>query len=492
MAAAALIWSWMAGCNALRDTKECSVALDCPRGTACAVDTGYCRTGGPITIGYLAAATGSQAGVTEERRVALDFGRWIVESDPARKVLGRGLAFRFEDTLGSLPEIPAAATRLFDANIAALIGPGPSSEVLEAQKLTFPRRMLHLAPSAAAPALGDAQPQDLHQRFLFQMVGAVESVAPTLPLFLGAAERPASYDACFDGMAIIVNDDALGLALKKSLEDGLSHNCVPVTQSLTVPATKKESYATEIDALTSPPKNGKPTRCLFLGVGTDVAGDILRALKERERSSSRPAYSAFLGGGTLNAPSFIDDAKSPVAGEASYAEGFYGIDGDGNPDRAELRDFEALWDQYLPTQTKVPPDTKLGSNRGPYAEAVIILALAIELAGTVEDPVALRNALIDVTNPDPGDTIVGPKDMAAAFALIRAARKDGRRAGINYQASYSNLDFDNRGFVGTSTMVWRAKDGKVEPVGLPLKFREEQVAAAQKADPGPACARKPP
>src|SRR5262245_17905696 len=90
-AAAALFCSTLTACNALRETRECSVNLDCPRGTTCSADEGYCRSGAPITIGYLAASTGPQGPITQERRVALDFGRWVIERDPARKVLGRGL-----------------------------------------------------------------------------------------------------------------------------------------------------------------------------------------------------------------------------------------------------------------------------------------------------------------------------------------------------------------------------------------------------------------
>jgi hypothetical protein len=478
----------MPGCNVLRETKECSASLDCPRGTTCEVGGGYCRTGGPIAIGYLAAATGPQGPVTQERRVALDFGRWIIERDPSRKVLGRGLEFRFEDTLGSIPEIPAAETRLFDQNIAALIGPGASSEVLEAQKLSFPRRMLELAPSAAAPALGEAQPADLTQRYLFQMVGGVADSVPTLALFLANASRPAVYDACFDGMALVINDDALGLALKKAIEDSLAKNCVPVTLSLTVPVTKKGSYAAEVDALTSAAKDGKPTRCVFLGLETDVAGELLRTLKAREQTSTRDPYAAFIGSGTLNDVSFFEDAKSPAAGQPSLAEGFYGIDADGNPDRAELRDLEELWQEFLPTQTAVPAGTPLGENRVPYVEAAIVLSLAIELAGTVDDPVLLRDALVDVTGHTDGDRIIGPKDIPVAFGLIRAAREDGRRAAIDYRGSYSNLDFDDHGFVQTGTVVWRAQKGAIDRL---IAFTEEQVAAASTATPGPACARKP-
>jgi ABC-type branched-subunit amino acid transport system substrate-binding protein len=488
IAAGVLAWAWLIGCNALRKTEECSVDLDCPRGTTCAVENGYCRTGGPINIGYLAAVTGTQAPVTEERRVALEFGRWVIERDPERKVLGRGLAFRVEDTLGTVPEVAVTAKRLLDQNIAALIGPGPSAEVLEAQKLTFERQMLHLAPSGGAPSLGDAQPADPHARFLFQMVTGVADYVPTVPLFLADTKRPATYDACFDGMAMVVSEDTLGLSIKSALEGILSRNCVPVTLSQTIPATKKGSYTGEIDALVAAAKDGRPTRCLFLGLQTDVAGELLRALKARERTISREPYAAFIGAGTLNASNFFEDAKSPTAGEPSLAEGFYGIDADGSPDRTQLRDLEALWQEYLTTQSVLPPGTPLGINRVSYAEAVIVLALAIELAGTVEAPIALRDAFVDVTGHSEGDTILGPRDVEAAFAQIRTTRRNGRRAAIDYRGSYSNLDFDSRGFVRTGTMVWNARNGRIERFAA---FSEEQVAAAAMADPGPACARKP-
>lgn len=490
MVPGALALGWFVGCNAFRKTEECSVDLDCPRGTSCSVEGSYCKTGGPINIGYLAARTGAQQEVTKERLVGLEFGRWVVERDPSRKVLGRGLAFPFEDTLGTASEVPASARRLFDKNIAALIGPGASGEVLEAQKLTFARQMLHLAPSAGAPAVGDSQPQDPHARFLFQMVMGALDYVPTVPLFLADAKRPANYDSCFDGIAIVVSEDTLGLSIKSALEGGLlTRNCLPITLSQTVPATKKENYTSEIDALLAASKDGKPTRCVFLGLQTDVAGEYLRALKARERTGSRPAYDAFIGAGTLNASNFFNDAKSATAGEPSFAEGFYGIDADGTPSSKTFRDLETLWHEYLTTRPDLAPGTPIGFNRVPYAEAVIVLAIAIELAGTVDDPVALRDAFVDVTSPDVDDLIVGPGDIDAAFARIRAARRDGRRAALDYNGSYSTLNFDSRGFVRMGTFVWNAHDGKIDRL---TAFKDEDVAAAANAEPGPACGRKPP
>lgn len=484
----------LSGCNALRKTSECSSNHDCPRGTACDVDHGFCQTGGPIVIGYLAGVTGKDAALTEERRIGLEFGRWIVERDPSRKVLGRGISFHIQDTVSTPSEVPGATARLLDQNLAALIGPAPSGDVLEAQKLTYPRRMLHLAPNGGAPSLGDAQPADLQQRFLFQMVNVVTDTLPTLPLLFTVPNLPSTYATCFDGMAIVTSDDIFGSAIKETLEDPtidlLGKNCLPRVLSISVPVLPKESYTAEVDQLLrATNKDGKPTRCLFLALQTPAAGGLLRALSARQATMSRAPYNAFIGSSTLNTANFFEDANSPIAGAPSLAEGFYGIDADANPVRTELRDLEALWKEYVDATHAVASGVGIGENRGPYIEAVIALSLAIELAGTVEDPVALRDAFVDVTRNDPGDNIFGPKGIPAAFALIRRAREDGRRAGINYQASYSNLEFSPQGFVHTSTVVWRAQAKQLERV---RPFTEDDVAAAAAAPyPGPACAQKP-
>src|SRR5262249_50021552 len=150
-----------------------------------------------------------------------------------------------------------------------------------------------------------------------------------------------SYDTCRDGMAIATSDDVFGTAIQETLQapgrNLLVRNCIPATLFLTIPSSKA-SYAEEADALLAPTvqKDGNPTRCLFLAVQTDVAGELLNALKAREATVARPPYSAFIGSSTLNVETFFDQAKSPVIGEPSRAEGFYGFDADANPRRTQL------------------------------------------------------------------------------------------------------------------------------------------------------------
>jgi ABC-type branched-subunit amino acid transport system substrate-binding protein len=474
----------LAGCNALTETDECAVDADCPRGSQCVVDAGYCRTAAPIAIGLLAAKTGTQATTTARRLQAIDFGLWVVERDPANRALGRGLRFVVEDTLGSVEEVPRATRNLLARNVAAIIGPARSGEVLESQTQTFGGRLLQLAPSAGSSVLGEAQPEG--GRFLFQLSSETTTLGTAVALFFASTERPASYDVCFQGMALVSSEDATGSAQAESISAALTNNCVPITASVVVPTEPKSDYSPEVTQLLAATKAGVPTKCILLAVPPAVAGDVLRALRAGEKARSRAPYEAVVASATLNAPALYEDLQSAVAGQPSLAEGIYGLDGDTSPDRAERNDIEALWREYLDLHPEVDPGPLAGDCA--YAEAVILLALAIEAAGTVEDPVALRDAFVSVATTSDGDIAIGPNDIGAAIARIRAARADGRRAGVDYRGSRNDYDLDPRGFSNEGTMIWRARNGTIERV---TGFSSEQMAIAASANPGPACARKP-
>lgn len=478
----------IAGCYVFRSTSPCEADVDCDRGTVCNGGDGYCRTGAPIRVGLLLPATGAQASTATERLQGADFGRWVVERDLGRRVLGRGLAFVEADTLSSDVEARRAAEGLIAKNVVAVIGPGASSEVLTAQEATFPARLLHIAPSAGASAVGDVQ-GSLAGRYLFQLSTEIRTGSiRVLPLFLAHADRPAAYDACYDGMAIVVTDDTTGTSYDEGLRQLMPGNCVPVTQVVRTQTTKKGDYAAEVTALVEARNEANvKTRCLVIATRPDVAGELLRTLASRERTSAEP-YVAFIGASLLNAPSFFDEAKSPVEGAPSLAEGFFGFDGDSSPARAAGRDLADLFEEYKAEHPEIPPDAAMGSNRGSWAEAVILLSLAIELAGTASDAAAVRDSFIAVANPEEGDLAIGPKQLDAAFARIRAARADGRRAGLDYRGALSNYDFDDRGFVRLPGQVWRAAGDKIQQRWA--GFDEDELATVD-ADPGPACARKP-
>jgi ABC-type branched-subunit amino acid transport system substrate-binding protein len=467
-------------CHAFDDIDTCAKDTDCPRGVLCATE-GYCRTGGPIPVGLMSDFTGSDAEFTRTRLRGLEFGRWIVERDPSLRPLGRGLTFVTADTLGDVEQVPSATSALLRRNVAAVIGPSRSSEVLAAQEITYPLGVLHIAPQAGADAIGEAQPEG--DRYLFQLISDTRSTMPALSLFL-ARTAPPSYDVCFDGMALVLRDDAVGTSTLAALQDDLPRNCIPITAEVAVPTTKKNSYDAEVAVLLAAERKGVPTRCLFVYTPPDVAGEILRAL-EAASPPTRPAYSAFIGHGALQHESFFDLAKSAVPGKASLAEGFYGFNPGTSPTSAEEQDLGALWSQYLDEHPEVDPAPPL-EQVTTFAEAVILLALAFELAGRTDDPVAVRDAFLEVARASTGDITFGPLETASAISRIRAARGEGRRAVLDYRGTKS-FDFDERGFCTSGGYVWRARNGTIERV---TDYTEEEMITARDANPGPACASR--
>jgi len=86
-------------------------------------------------------------------------------------------------------------------------------------------------------------------------------------------------------------------------------------------------------------------------------------------------------------------------------------------------------------------------------DATLLLALAIEKAGTATDGAAVRGALREVARP-PGVT-VGPGEWARARALIAAGEA------IDYQGAAGSQDFDAQGDVPGSYGVWEVRGGEI-------------------------------
>jgi hypothetical protein len=474
----------LGACNAFRSTDECSVATDCPRGSRCAEGGGYCRTSGPIQLGAVLPLSGSQQGRGATRLDGLRFGAWLVDRDPAHKILGRGLELHARDTASAAENVKRLTTELIGMNVAVFFGPMNSPEVLDAQTLTRPKQILHIGPGVGAATLGEAQ-GSLPGRFLFQLSTDIRNgTIRGLPLFFIDAKRPANYASCLDGIALVVNEDATGLNYESALSDLFPNNCIPVTAKVRVPRDKKASYDDELKTLLDAKNEaGEPTQCLFFSIFPPVVGEIMRGLAAKKQPS-RPAYDAFLGSSVVHDPNIFDEAKSGVAGAPSLAENMHGVDFDPNPPRAGYRDLEALWEEYVQTRPDLEGRPMIADHAN-WAEATITAGLALELAGRADDPVALRDAYLSLMQPGPSDVVFGPKEIGATISRIRDARKDGRQVELDYRGAISDFDFDDRGFVDTHTYVYRAKSGQFERV---VGYSPDELKRSWES-PGPACKR---
>ena len=90
-------------------------------------------------------------------------------------------------------------------------------------------------------------------------------------------------------------------------------------------------------------------------------------------------------------------------------------------------------------------------------DAAMILALAIEKAGSTDGP-AIRDAMREVTNA-PGEP-VGPGDFAKAKELIAAGTD------IDYQGAAGNHEFDENGDVSGIFEHWAVKDGAIVSIEM--------------------------
>ncbi|MBO83713.1 MAG: amino acid ABC transporter substrate-binding protein, partial [Actinobacteria bacterium] len=92
-------------------------------------------------------------------------------------------------------------------------------------------------------------------------------------------------------------------------------------------------------------------------------------------------------------------------------------------------------------------------------DAVILIALAAEKAGTTTDSAKIRDALRDVATA-PGE-VVGPgvAGLTRAFELIA----DGKD--INYEGAGGSQDFDSNGDVASTIEIWQVKGGEIASTG---------------------------
>lgn len=118
--------------------------------------------------------------------------------------------------------------------------------------------------------------------------------------------------------------------------------------------------------------------------------------------------------------------------------------------------FTALYNSQF------PPASDAGSLPAPIPQiydSVLLLALAIEKAGSLDDRVAIRDALYEVSAP-PGEAF-GPGQLAEALDAVRNGRD------IDYTGAAGTFDIDDRGDTALEVIMWQVQgNGFVSIPGL--------------------------
>jgi ABC-type branched-subunit amino acid transport system substrate-binding protein len=131
------------------------------------------------------------------------------------------------------------------------------------------------------------------------------------------------------------------------------------------------------------------------------------------------------------------------------AEGVYGTDIDSNPSTTQFNDFKNIFTARYPLPAGT---TTLPGNAANQYDAAIVLALAIQQAGTATDTTKIRDALFAVTNPS--NSSYGPGQLREAFAAIVSGKA------IDYEGASGAMNFDDYGNVVADFIIWKVQDGQ--------------------------------
>jgi ABC-type branched-subunit amino acid transport system substrate-binding protein len=408
----------------------------------------------PIIIGVSLGLTGENEGFAAPLRDAVRVAEGQINAGGG--LLGRPVRFDVrDDQSDETTVVTDVANQFVKEGVVAVIGPLGSQQVVLTQKIYADNGIIQISPSATSTDLSTIQPTN--NRFLFRTTpaddfqgAAVILLAQKTPLGLGDGGAPigdSGVPVTCKRLAIVNIDNSYGNAMAAVIRTnfpthgGLGRSIV-IEQKLGVDVTS--SYATEAAALVA----AKPD-CSALISYAKVAAQYVHDVK------ADPNYKTlsdkgffFVGTDGVYTDDFIKLSLQNQSDEtsASTADGVYGTNPDTNPGTKEYNEFNTIYRSYFPA---LPDAPAFGANT---YDAAILIALAIQQAGTVTDHVAIRDALIKVATP-PGKPFT-PAQVGEALLAIRQGGPGGDV--VDYKGASGNLDFDLNGNVKSGFIVWEA------------------------------------
>jgi branched-chain amino acid transport system substrate-binding protein len=432
--------------------------------TACSSGSGGSNTttndgggGGDITIGFSNALTGGLAGnaapLNDAARVAEQ------QVNQVGVLGGRHIRIEiFDDLSDAKTGAPNAATHFIGEKVPAVLGPLTSGQCLAVDKMFAANKIVEISPSATSPALTTDQP--MTDRYFFRTAPADD--------FQGKAVTKLMYD----GVPTIATSDAgsnmVGGGCRNAYlvnaDDGYGNGLMNVVHdtflgrpgarvlgwdkvSTSLAPDYKQEAQTVVNAINAASAPAGST-CLVLVVYSDVGAQFLRDLRTAMNatctSSGCPAFTFPVYGsdGQHDSP-YIPNCET-IPGDLTspnVCATVVGTAPDTTPATPQYQVFQTMWQSSFPGQQ--PP--QYAAN---LYDAVLVLALAIEQAGTATDGQAIRDALYKVTNPN-GATTFGPDKFVGAESAIVSGIP------VKYIGASGPMTFDQYGNVTGDYIVWR-------------------------------------
>ncbi len=381
----------------------------------------------PLKIGQLNTFTGTLSYFGEAHRKAAALA--VDHVNLAGDVLGIApMTIVARDTQTTpLVGVDAARALVDIDKVAAIVGALSSGvSIAVAESVTVPNSILQISAASTSPAITGLDDND----FLFRTTvsDAAQGVV------LGRLARELGYSSA---SAIYINN-AYGEGLAEQFK-----------------TTFEEEGGTILELV--PHEDVQPTYASELSLATAGNPDVLVAI-------SYPGHAEVylreaLEGAYISTFLFVDGTKSDAMNETVGWDKLEGTHGTSAGVEGITAERQAFREAYLSAfAVELPPEPYIDTTY----DAVVLIALAAEKAGTTTDSAAIRDALRDVANP-PGE-IVGPgvDGIKRALELIREGKD------INYEGAGGSQDFDANGDVFTTIEIWKIEGGAIVSVRFEL------------------------
>lgn len=379
------------------------------------------------------------------------------EINAAGGLLGRPVVFDVQDDRSDEGEfVKSVANDFVKKKVVAVIGPVGSQQVKLTHDIYAAAQIIQLTPSATSTDLAALQPAD--DRFLFRTTpddafqgAAVMLFAEKTPRGLGDAGAPLAdggVPATCSKLAIVNIDNSYGNAMGDVIEKTWptrpsSSGPRSIAIRTKISTDLAPSYATEAAEIVS-----KGPDCLVLISYEKTAAQFVIDFKKD------PGFGAleskgffFIGTDGVFTPGFLELTRENPSDETSksYAEkGVYGTNPDTQPITPEYQQFRTIYSSYFPLRAGVdaPPFT------ANTFDAAVLIAFAIQKAGTATDHVAIRDALRQVATPT--GRPVTPSQIGEALIELRNG------GDVDYKGASGPCDFAANGNVNAGFIVWEA------------------------------------
>jgi branched-chain amino acid transport system substrate-binding protein len=430
-------------------------------GAACATKSsggGAPTTGddaAPIVIGVSDTLTGGLSGVGVPFQNAVHVAEQYINSFGG--VLGRPLRFVVMDDMTDEGAILQQTIQsLLGQGAVAILGPNGSGQVSAVEGMLASQQVLEVSASATATDL--ISTDALGDHYFFRTCPSDALQGEAVADFAAAGPNGIGGDAggpvACSKMAIVYLSNTYGMSMKAVIEHSFpakSQGGSIVTEQA-VDVTVMPDYTTAITAITSSAPD-----CLVLIVYDDVADAFLEQF-DQAISPLPPGWSPsffVIGTDGVYTNKFIVDGRLDAAdaGSSTVANGVYGTVPDTNPPTSEYNDFRNL---YLAQFGLTPGESDLDPYTANEFDAAILVALAIEQAGTTTDRVKIRDAYQQIGMVTSNS--YGPAQVLDALDAIR------RGEAVHYVGASGNLALQPDGNVLTGYLIWNVVNGQYQTI----------------------------